>query len=254
MLTCTLSTDQVHPTVSSSEEFTESNADGYERLRHAILQGDLVPGETYSQTELSRILKLSRTPLREAIRRVQSEKLLEAERHRRLRVAPLDPNDLEQLYAMRVLLESLGVRLTVPKLTQEEIATIGTTLEEHKQAATERDLERARELHRQFHFGLFAHCGARIGDELHELWDHAARYRRLYLRGRADEVGLLQMARSDHDAIFAAAAAGDADLAAECSAKHMSHIALTLFAHLEGNPEPGDVRVAMRMTKFGQPR
>jgi DNA-binding GntR family transcriptional regulator len=246
-----MATDQFEQGVSSESRTPESNEGGYERLRNAILHGELEPGEIYSQAQLSQILDLSRTPLREAIRRVQSEKLLEVERHRRLRVAPLDPADLEQLYAMRVLLESLGVRLTVPKLSADEITRIRATLDAHEQACAERDLERARALHRDFHFGLFAHCGDRLVDELQELWDHAQRYRRLYLQGRADEIGLLQMASRDHEVIFEAAAAGEAEKAAEASAKHMSHIALTLFAHLEGNPEPRDIRAAMQMTNFG---
>lgn len=227
-----------------------SEQSAYERLRAAIFRGELAPGEVYSQAQLEELLDLGRTPLREAVRRVQSEDLLEAQENRRLRVAGLDPADLGELYAMRIMLESLGVRLTVAGLDAEGLDRIRASFEAHVRACEERDLETARQHHREFHFGLFGGCGPRLLGELRDLWDHAQRYRRLYLGGRADEIGLLHLARRDHEAILAAAEDADATLCAELSARHMAHVALTLFAHLDLREEPAEVRAALELAGF----
>jgi DNA-binding GntR family transcriptional regulator len=227
-----------------------AEADAHERLRRAILEGELEPGRAYSQGEVAELLGIGRTPLREAVRRAQAEGLLSAEPNRRLQVADLDPGDLAELYAMRVMLEPLGVRLTVPRLGEEDLAAIRHTLDAHVEACEKLRLEEARRLHREFHFALFARCGARLHGEIADLWDHAQRYRRLYLRERADEIGLLHLARRDHEAILAAAEAGDATGCAKLSARHMSHVALTLFAHLDLPEEPREVRVALELAGF----
>jgi DNA-binding GntR family transcriptional regulator len=224
-----------------------AEADAHERLRRAILDGELEPGRAYSQGEVSELLGIGRTPLREAVRRVQAEQLLTAEPNRRLQVAALDPGDLAELYAMRMMLEPLGVRLTVPRLGEGDIAAIARTLEAHVEACERASLEEARDLHREFHLALFSRCGERLFGEISDLWDHAQRYRRLYLRERADEIGLLHLARRDHEAILAAAEAGDARGCAILSARHLSHVALTLFAHIDAPEEPTEVRVALEL-------
>ena len=65
---------------------------------------------------------MSRTPLREAVRLLQMEGLLRAEPRRRVRVSPLSTEDFEDLYAIRIALDNLAVRLTVPQLDQTELA------------------------------------------------------------------------------------------------------------------------------------
>jgi DNA-binding GntR family transcriptional regulator len=66
------------------------------------------------------MLGVGRTPLREALRMLQREGLVEAEPNHRVRVADFSIPDLEQLYAMRISLEALAIRLTVPHLQKEE--------------------------------------------------------------------------------------------------------------------------------------
>lgn len=227
-----------------------AEADAHELLRRAILDGQLEPGRAYSQGEVAELLGIGRTPLREAVRRVQAEQLLSAEPNRKLLVADLDPGDLAELYAMRVMLEPLGVRLTVPRLDDDDLAAIRRTLDAHVDACEALRLEEARRLHREFHFALFSRCGERLLGEIGDLWDHAQRYRRLYLRERADEIGLLHLARRDHEAILAAAEVGDATRCAKLAARHMSHVALTLFAHLDVPEEPTEVRVALDLAGF----
>ena len=92
----------------------QNTEDVYERIRTAILDGDLAPGAVMSQVALAEELGISRTPLREALRMLQGERLVEAEPNRRVRVAPMSPADLEELYVVRITLEAEALRLSVP--------------------------------------------------------------------------------------------------------------------------------------------
>src|ERR1700680_4698252 len=78
----------------------------YEQLREAILHGRLAPGVVVSQVQLAKELGVSRTPLREAVRVLQREGLVEGEANRMVRVTPFSIQDIEQLYAVRIANEA----------------------------------------------------------------------------------------------------------------------------------------------------
>jgi DNA-binding GntR family transcriptional regulator len=230
---------------------TEDAPDSYSVARAAILDGTLPPGKIMSLSELSEVLGIGRTPLREAVRRLQSEALLEATPRRRIRIAPLTAEDLAELYTMRVALESLAVRLTVPLLTDDEIAAARTALDEHLEACARQDLAEARTPHRHFHRALYARCGVRMLAQVESLWDQAERYRRMYVQGGTDELALLQLAAADHEEIFEAASRRDAVLCSELVARHLTRTALTIFARLEDTAGPERIRVALDLVRFG---
>src|SRR5215472_17054183 len=100
----------------------------HDRLRNAILRGELDPKVPLSQVQLAARLGVSRTPLREALRMLQREGLIDSEPNRRVRVAELSVADLEQQYASRVLLEALAVRLTLPVYTDDDLAELRRAL------------------------------------------------------------------------------------------------------------------------------
>src|SRR5947209_16972901 len=100
----------------------QSTEDVYARVRAAILDGELAAGAVMSQVALAEELGISRTPLREALRMLQSERLVEAEPNRRVRVAAMSPADLEELCIVRVTLEAEALRLSVPLMTSEDLA------------------------------------------------------------------------------------------------------------------------------------
>lgn len=226
-------------------------ADAYARMRTAILHGDLTPGQAYSQADLTRLLNVSRTPLREATRRLQSEGFLEHEPNRRLRVAPLRREDLDQLYAMRITLESLAVRLSVPRLSDADVGGIAQALEQLEAASSAVDREGTRAPHRVFHSGLFQHAGERLVRQVLELRDHAERYRRHHFQSSSDELALLQLASADHAALFAAAEARDGVRCSELTAQHLSRNVMMMFAQLQGDFASDDSRVALRLVRFG---
>src|SRR3954452_11311093 len=102
----------------------------HDELREAILRGDLPAGAVLSQLRLAEDFGVSRGPVREALRLLQREGLVEAELNRRARVADFSLGDLEQLYAMRIVNEALAVRTTVPRLTAQQLQEVHRALEE----------------------------------------------------------------------------------------------------------------------------
>jgi DNA-binding GntR family transcriptional regulator len=223
--------------------------DAYSRVRVAILSGELEAGRIYSQVALSDLLGVGRTPLREAIRRLQSEGLLEAEQNRRIRVSPLDPDDLHQLFAIRLPLEALAVELTVPRMSHEDVEATAEALRLHDEAWQGGDLDVAEAHHREFHFHLFAHSGGRIKGTVEELWEHAARYRRLYSKDQATRLAFCQLATGEHQGILAAARDGSAELCSRRAAQHIARVAVTLSANLDSSQDASDVRAALRMLR-----
>src|SRR5216683_6758582 len=86
-------------------------------LRECILNGTLSPGTKLSQVSLAAQLGISRTPLREVLRMLQEEGLVGIEPNQRTRVAGLDPQELDDVYASRILLETLALSMTLEEFT-----------------------------------------------------------------------------------------------------------------------------------------
>ena len=215
----------------------------YSSLRESILNGALPPGESLSQVQLASQLGVSRGPLREAVRMLQREGLVEAEVNRRGRVSSFSIDDLEQLYAMRIVHESLAIRINVPRFTKRDIDALRGCLR-RMEALAGHDLRQWQGVDREFHFTLLAHAGDRLMRTIRELYDHADRYRWLYIKGvpRA-----LSIAADEHKAIFDASADGDAALAAAHLARHLARTALTVLTHHAPEHDPTTVRAAIRL-------
>jgi DNA-binding GntR family transcriptional regulator len=220
----------------------DSTAHAYDQVRAAILDGRLPPGAAFSQVQLAAQLDVSRTPLREALRLLQTERLVDSDFNRRVRVSPLSLQDLEQLYAIRIPLESLGARLTVPLLSDEELDALGETLAEMDAA----DVGALRAPHRRFHAALVGRAGERLREEILDLWDHAERYRLLYASTDSERLALRELARSEHAAILAAARTRDPDRCAQLLAGHLARTALTVIAQVDGTYDPRILRTALR--------
>ena len=214
-------------------------------LRDLILGGSLQPGVVISQVELARSLGVSRTPLREALRMLQEEGLIEAEPNRRARVTRFDPTDLDTVYGCRVMLESLGCLLTVRSFSDEEIAALHGSLEAMATHAESQSVERWQTAHREFHRLLVARANDQFGRTIAAYQDRAERYWLMFIR--ANGSGGLSMRGAEHRAIYEAASRRDAAETANLLARHLSRTALTLMAQLAPEHEPLTVRTALQL-------
>jgi len=218
----------------------QNTEDVYERVRMAILDGDLAPGAVMSQVALAEELGISRTPLREALRMLQSEGLVEGEPNRRVRVAPMTAQDLEELCIMRVTLEAEAVRLSVPAMGSEDIARLEGHMAEMAHYAGEKDYRRWTVPHHQFHRALTEHAGERVNFVLGQMFDHAERYRRLHI-GQ----GPSAWATAQHRDILDACKAGDRDRAAALLAGHLARTGLEVSELLDATYDPARLKTAV---------
>jgi DNA-binding GntR family transcriptional regulator len=217
----------------------------HSRLRKLILDGSYAPGTLLSQVELAEALGVSRTPLREALRMLQEEGLIEAEHNQRARIPSFDPQVLDAIYASRVLLEALGIRLTVPYLEQQDLNALREALLDLSSAG---DPECREEPHRRFHRLLVASAGEQLCNTIAGYADRCAFYRRMYVQSDPRN---RTVADAEHEAIFQACVARDSELAAYRLTRHLARTALTLLAQLTPEYEPAAVRTALQVSYGG---
>jgi GntR family transcriptional regulator, rspAB operon transcriptional repressor len=231
---------------------TASTRDGqdvaavHERLRTAILRGELEGGAVTSQALLARDFDTGRTPLREALRLLQREGLVIAEPNRRVRIAPLSSEDAEGLFTIRIALEAVAIRITVPTLTSDDFAQLEGYMAQMEHYQKVADQAGFRTPHRAFHQLLVAASGPRVSSEIAQLADHSERYRR-----SVGGSGSWDERRAEHRAILDAAASGDPDLAADRLAAHYVQAAALVFAALNPQHDLTGLRTAIRTVAPG---
>jgi DNA-binding GntR family transcriptional regulator len=205
-----------------------------DRLRQAILTGELGPDTVSTQMQLAAALGVSRTPLREALRMLELEGLIVRETNRRFRIAGHSLDDLEELYVMRLSLESSALRLTMPGFTHADHAEFEGLFAQMERFAHVADWEGFEGPHRLFHARLVDGAGIRLAEQMRRLWDHAARYRNAYavLVGAEDE-DAWALRRAEHRAVLDAVEEGDVATATAVLASHYARTALDIAHRLE---------------------
>jgi DNA-binding GntR family transcriptional regulator len=215
--------------------------DVHRRLRQLILSNELPAGTDVNQLQIARALGISRGPIREAIRMLQEEGLVTAAPNRRSRVTPIDPADVDSAYAERVLLEVLGIRLTVPTLQGADLERADWL---RIRMPSARDPEEYRALHRSFHHLLVSRLPEPLLAVAAKLFDRTDRYRRFYASHTPDPAGV---ALQDHLEIVEAARRSDGRLAGELLARHYARTALQVLAVLCPEYEPRALREALQL-------
>jgi DNA-binding GntR family transcriptional regulator len=153
----------------------------YEQLRRWILSGRLKPGEKLDQSWLATNMRVSRTPLRQALLRLAAERLIEAEPHRSAVVAPLSLVEIEDLYQSRRVMESMLAEVGAARISDRALAQMRRVLSAQETAVKVGDPDRFTDLDREFHFLLYRAAGyARAYDITQGLRDASERYVRFY--------------------------------------------------------------------------
>jgi DNA-binding GntR family transcriptional regulator len=232
-----------------SPDAKQSSDAVYEQVREAILNGELAPGTVMSQVALADELGISRTPLREALRMLQSEGLIDAEPNRRVRVAPMSPADLEDLWVIRVTLESEALLLSIPRMTPEDLAGLEGYMAEMAHYAAAEDYRRWVVPHRAFHRALTAAAGKRLNVLLGQLFDYAERYRRLHIGH-----GPSAWATAGHRDILDACKRSDRELGAKLLASHLARTAFEVSELLDPAYDPVKLKEALEHIGAELPR
>lgn len=187
----------------------------YQEVRSRILSGEFAPATSLNQEQLAGQLGVSTTPLREALRRLETEKLVRVTgTHRDVTVAPLDLQEMRHIYEVREVLDSLAASLAAERHDSNDRTKIQAAAKAIEQSGAKAD---QLELNRQFHRAIYCAChnDVLIG-ELEALWDRSDRYRRL-----AGVLATDAHVRADHKALKAAVFDRRPDVAAEIMRRHL---------------------------------
>lgn len=192
----------------------------YTRVRELVLSGELEPGAVINQAVLARQIGISTTPLREALKRLKQQGLVELDAHRDARVAPLAAEEARDLLEVRRSLDPLAAALAADRRTTLDIAEMRAGLEGLDALPSNPTVEQL-VAHRRFHVAIYrASHNALLVETLDGLWDTADRYRRHGLQVERTPEERAMKAR-EHTLLFEAIVEGDGETAAEVMRAHI---------------------------------
>jgi DNA-binding GntR family transcriptional regulator len=181
-------------------------------IRELIITGELGPGEQLRQRDLAQRFGVSQTPVREAMRRLESEGLLVCDTHRGFTVVASDEGRVEENFQIRAALESLGASLAARKIDADGLARL-RDLNEKMRALADDDPSYT-ELNREFHFTVYDYARSPLLLSLMRLLWASLHGGPTVSRSRAESA-------RQHDEILTALSEGDA---ARASARTYQHI------------------------------
>jgi len=196
-----------------------------QQLRARIIEGQISEGMPLRQEKLAAELGVSRVPLREAIRQLEAEGLVTTELHKGTVVSCLSLAEIEELFEIRMQLETWLFALAIPRLTKADLAKAERITAEA--AAGESDPAGWGEMNWRFHSVLYAPSNRtqalRLLKTVH---DNASRYVNLQLTAAS---GAVDRELADHRRILALARKGDVAGGVEALRKHISRVARSLI-------------------------
>jgi DNA-binding GntR family transcriptional regulator len=198
----------------------------YESIKGAILSFRLQPGANLVESDLARQLAISKTPVRDALLRLEKEGFISKIPYTGYYVAEISRKSVEDIFQIRAVLEGLAVRLAIPLFQDSDQAKAQQIIQSHREAAEAGDIKTASQLNHQFHELILNRSdNERLLQILANLDDHLQRYRILsnYQTGR------LQKSVTEHQRILAAIAQHQADLAEQEVRAHL----LSVLSDLE---------------------
>jgi DNA-binding GntR family transcriptional regulator len=152
-------------------------------IKQWILDGELPPGSTIDQSELSTRLGMSRMPIRTALERLDSEGLVLLTPHRGAIVAPTSVREMRDLYFVRHHLEGVATELAAESISQAQLTESARILDQIEEQVRAGDLEAFLASNRDFHMSVYgAGNNAVLLRVIEGLWDLSERYRRAYLQ------------------------------------------------------------------------
>ena len=155
----------------------------FNTLRQAILKGELEPGERLMEIQLAERLGVSRTPIREAIRKLELEGLVLMIPRKGAEVAKISARSLRDVLEVRRALEELAIELACQRMSEEEVGNLQKAQEDFKKAIAEGDAMKIAETDEHFHDVIYEGTqNAKLIQMLNNLREQMYRYRLEYIK------------------------------------------------------------------------
>ncbi|NLY89719.1 MAG: GntR family transcriptional regulator [Firmicutes bacterium] len=192
----------------------------FEALREAIITGQLPPGERLMEIQLAEELGVSRTPVREAIRKLELEGLVAMVPRKGAYVSGISLKDLIEVFEIRSALEGLAAALAAERITDEELDELERHLVKAAEVIERSDLSGMVEIDTKFHSLLYrASRNERLAHTINNLREQIQRFRQTSL----SYPGRMKIALDEHKAIVEAISARNPELARELAQEHVEN-------------------------------
>lgn len=179
----------------------------YFEIKKRIIEGQLHPGEPIVEETISNELGISRTPLREALQRLEFETLVVRQVNGRLRVAPVSVKEVTEIFHVRSRLEGIAILEATENATDKDLQELSNIIHMIKETPKDRAIDNILYYGGQFHTYIYNMSRNKtVSNILYQLNDHIHRYRRLIPTTNLDKI---LKAGEEHQHIFNFMAKGD---------------------------------------------
>ena len=208
----------------------------FKKLEEEILNGALKAGENLTELRISARLGVSRTPVREAIHRLEQEGLVQLTPNKGAVVVGVSEKDLRDIYDIRMKLEGLASRWAAEQITEEDAKSLRDILELQEFYTAKGDLDQLRNLDSQFHERIYEISGSRtLRQTLSSLHHSIQRYRKMSFATK----GCAQKVMGEHQRIVDAIAAHNPADAEKATIDHIEMAATNMLKNLGLSSEEG---------------
>ncbi|WP_298281300.1 GntR family transcriptional regulator [Acidocella sp.] len=228
---------KTHVSLASLSAESETLSDHVMRqIQSAIVKGEIQPGSKISEPELARAYGISRGPLREALHRLEGQKLIVRVPHVGARVASLSRAELAELYQIRESLEGLACRLAAERMTPEQVEALREVLREHER---DQAFKEGRGYYQQegdfdFHYRIVQ--GSGNGLLIRLLCDELYQLARMYRIQYSATPNRPAQAFAEHHRILDAISDGDGELAELLMRRHIRTSRLNIERQIKQEP------------------
>ena len=201
-----------HKTVSLADQV-------FEHLETDILSGKYQRGEILTEAKLCQELGVSRTPVREALRRLGQEHIIEESTKGSI-VIGISERDLEDIFMIRESVEGLAAEVAAKSRTADQLNELRHTLELQEFYLSKMDSEQIKIMDNRFHELIYKSCGGiTFYDTLEPLHKKIQKYRKAAVNNKSRATASVE----EHKKIFEAIAAGDGESARKYTVKHIKN-------------------------------
>lgn len=197
-----------------------------EALRDAIIRGDIEEGQILRQETIARKFNVSRIPVREALKQLESQGLVTSVRYKGVVVASMSVSEIAEIFEFRALVEAKTIELSVLAMSEDSLRAASKYCDAF---ASESDPNKWGDLNRQYHHALYADSDRPFYLEIiRKTNDRVERY----VRAQLDLTEGMAQAKSEHMAILDACRKRDAPLAARLTGEHIAQAGKALVEFL----------------------
>lgn len=191
----------------------------FETLRKAIVSGDIKPGERLMEVSLANQMGVSRTPVREAIRRLEAEGLVTMTPRKGTHVAELSVKDIMDVLEVRTVLDKLATDLAAKRMQPSQLKALENVHKQYIACVEKNNIEGAIKKDIEFHDLIYAASGnPRLVAVAGSLREHVYRFRVIYMSG-GDPIA--ENVLNEHEEILAALKEANNNLASDLAEKHI---------------------------------